>query len=170
VAVAIRRATSSDLEPILSCHNAAWRRAYRDLFPAEYLDGDELLTRQRADWTDCFASTNSVSEIHVAELDGKVIGFNTFQPGEVASTVELTGIYVAPNYWSTGVGSALLRDARDRWRAEGYGEAYLWVAIDNPRAHRSYKKNGWVITEESKEQEFDGYRIPVEKLMLALNS
>lgn len=167
--VAIRRATAGDLESILSVHNAAWRRAYRDLFPAEYLDGDELLERQRRDWTETFAEKNSPAEVHVAEVDGKVIGFSTNQPGDAPDSVELTGIYVTPSHWSTGIGSALQRDGRDRWRSRGYEEAYLWVAVNNPRAHRSYKKNGWVITEETKEQEFDGYRIEVEKLTLALN-
>ena len=51
---------------------------------------------------------------------------------------ELYFIYLLDAYHGTGIGQKLF-DA-----AVGNDPVYLWVASDNPRAHRFYTRNGFV--------------------------
>ena len=167
MAATVRDAKPEDEEAILVVHNSSWRRSYSNLFPEDYLKGDDLLEKQRAHWNTYFDSSRVDYKVRVAEENNKVIGVVAWQR-DGARTVELTELFVAPYFWSTGVGSALLRDARDQWKADGYEQAYLWTPVDNARAHRSYKKNAWEITEEAWTQEIDGHKIEMHKLELEL--
>jgi N-acetylglutamate synthase-like GNAT family acetyltransferase len=163
----IRDADASDQDAIVQVHNATWRRAYRNLFPDEYLDGDELLARQQTDWQRRFGADGKDYPVRVAVDNGKVIGFAAWEI-DTKNVAELAAIYVHPSHWSTGAGSSLLRDARDQWKANGVKQAFAWVAVDSARAHRSYKKNGWEITDEESVRNIDGHDVSVHKLTLEL--
>jgi GNAT superfamily N-acetyltransferase len=52
-------------------------------------------------------------------------------------------MYVDPDRWGLGFGRALLFSAEDRFRADAYRDASLWVLRDNQRARRFYERGGW---------------------------
>ena len=71
-------------------------------------------------------------EVWVAEADGAIVGF-------VALTDDLLGhMYVHPTAQSRGVGSTLLRKAKER-RPRGFD---LWVFQQNEGARRFYERHG----------------------------
>jgi ribosomal protein S18 acetylase RimI-like enzyme len=59
------------------------------------------------------------------------------------STGEVWAIYIHPDYWRGGVGSALMTAALQRLADDGYSEAVLWVFEANGRARGFYERFGW---------------------------
>ena len=56
---------------------------------------------------------------------------------------ELYALYVAPAYWSTGAGRALMGRVMAEAQAEGYPRIVLWVLEQNARARRFYERAGF---------------------------
>jgi ribosomal protein S18 acetylase RimI-like enzyme len=63
--------------------------------------------------------------------------------GAAGQTGELYALYVAPDWWSAGVGRALLETVVAALRAAGYRRAVLWTLTGNARARRFYEKAGF---------------------------
>ena len=87
----------------------------------------------------------------VVESNDEFVGMvGAYQPDDRSGTRELYGMWVAPDFRSTGIGSQLV-DAVKEWSIEaGADEIDLWVVVDNRQAHRLYTKAGFVETGSSK--------------------
>jgi ribosomal protein S18 acetylase RimI-like enzyme len=133
----VRRAVSADAAAIARVHIASWRETYSRLLPPGALDDlDEAARASR--WAEIVA--DDVTEVHVAVLDGRIVGWCSTGAGRDADAprdLELEGIYVLAEAHGSGAGQALL-DA-------GLGDrpAFLWSAEDNPRAQAFYRRNGF---------------------------
>jgi GNAT superfamily N-acetyltransferase len=79
-------------------------------------------------------------QVHVAELDGRVVGFAALVGGE------LDGLFVEPDLWRRGVGAALIDAATHEARRKGLA----LTVIANPTARGFYEKCGFSV--ESEEQ------------------
>ena len=91
--------------------------------------------------------------------DPAVIGFASFGPeravvsasypavpqasGLTALLGELYALYVAPAWWSTGTGRALMGSVLTALTETGYSGVVLWVLADNARARRFYERAGF---------------------------
>jgi len=62
---------------------------------------------------------------------------------------ELYAIYVAPDYWSSGAGQALIDGVLALAASSGYTDISLWVMEANERARRFYELAGFQVTGES---------------------
>lgn len=147
-AVAIRDAGSRDAEAVAAVLCRALQAAYLGTGQPEprrrlaALEPDDLVGGARAvvaraaphDWT------------VVAEADGAVVGFQRLrtQPtpdgqahGEIAS------LYVDPPAWGAGGGGRLLDHGLAALGDRGCGRAWLWVAAENGRAQRFYRRHGF---------------------------
>ena len=78
-------------------------------------------------------------EVCVAEHDREVAGFLALQDGFVEQ------LYVAPDYWRDGVGSALLEQAKLRLA----GGFRLWTFQRNAMARTFYRKHGLIDIRET---------------------
>lgn len=142
----IRKALPGDANAIVQVHIRSWQEAYRDLMPAEFLKGlDATLARRESFWVRSIESGES--DVWVAELDGKVIGWisvGASRDEEVAgaNTGEVMAIYVLAKYWQTGVGLALWNAGLQFLMEQGYECLTLWVLSRNERAIRFYRKAG----------------------------
>lgn len=56
---------------------------------------------------------------------------------------ELYALYVAPGWWSTGTGRALMGRVLGETRREGYPQITVWVLEQNARARRFYERAGF---------------------------
>jgi putative acetyltransferase len=112
---------------------ALWLRTWQAAYPQ--LDFAERLAWWRERWRDELVPA---AEIMIAEAGGEIIGFVTVDP----RTLYLDQIVVAPEQWGSGVGAALVAEAKRR-SPMGLD---LDVNIDNARAIRFYAKHGFVIS------------------------
>jgi putative acetyltransferase len=112
---------------------ALWLRSWQAAYPA--IDFAARLGWWRERWRQELVPA---AEIVVAEAAGGIVGFVTVDP----RTRYLDQIVVAPEFWRSGVGDALIEEAA-RLSPEGLD---LDVNTDNARAIRFYEKRGFVIS------------------------
>jgi GNAT superfamily N-acetyltransferase len=78
-----------------------------------------------------------------ALVNGEIVGFAGSGPArdrDAPRLRELYFIYLLSQYHGTGIGQKLFDAA-----VGADEELYLWVAEDNPRAHRFYTRNGFTL-------------------------
>lgn len=145
----IRPATPSDIPAIASLHVAGWKGAYGGIVDQAYLDS--LTVEQRiSDWTEWMASGES--HVFLAEEEGHPAGFavigRTKTPPPGSSPIrpshsgEIYALYLAPDFWRRGIGSALIRYAARELKARKHSAICLWVLDANGRAKNFYEKMG----------------------------
>ena len=112
---------------------ALWLRSWEAAYPQ--LDFAARLDWWRERWrTELVPS----AAIVIAEAAGEMIGFVTVDP----RTLYLDQLVVAPQRWGSGVGAALIAEAK-RLSPAGLD---LDVNTDNARAIRFYGKQGFVVS------------------------
>lgn len=127
--VVLRPYDARDEEATIALWLRAWLVAYPQLDFAARLDW--WRTRWRTELV-------PVAKIVIAEAGGEMIGFVTVDP----AALYLDQIVVAPERWRTGVGAALLAEAR-RLSPTGLD---LDVNTDNSRAIKFYERQGFFIS------------------------
>jgi putative acetyltransferase len=127
--VRLRRYEAGDEAAAIALWLRSWQAAYPQLDFAARLDW----WRER--WrTELVPS----AAIVIAEAAGEMIGFVTVDP----RTLYLDQLVVAPQRWGSGVGAALIAEAK-RLSPAGLD---LDVNTDNARAIRFYGKQGFVVS------------------------
>jgi putative acetyltransferase len=111
---------------------ALWLRTWQAAYPQ--LDFAERVDWWRARWRD---ELLPAAEVVIAEADGAMIGFVTIDP----RTFYLDQLVVAPEHWRSGIGAALIAEAK-RISPAGLD---LDVNTDNARAIAFYLKHGFAI-------------------------
>jgi GNAT superfamily N-acetyltransferase len=79
-------------------------------------------------------------EVVVAEIDGRIAGFAVVLDQD--GTAELDGLFVEPESWRQGVGSALVEDAVHDARRRGLT---LMTVVANPGAREFYERCGFTV-------------------------
>jgi GNAT superfamily N-acetyltransferase len=80
-------------------------------------------------------------QVLVAEVNGTVVGFASILPRPDGDT-ELDALFVEPQLWRSGIGSALIDKCIDA--AKAAGSAALHV-IGNPHAMGFYRSRGFIV-------------------------
>jgi ribosomal protein S18 acetylase RimI-like enzyme len=161
----VRRARLEDARAIAQVHAETWREAYEHVFGAERL-ASVTIDARLAQWERILAAGQS--DVFVAAAGG-IVGFvSTGDSRDADAEAELFAIYVLPEAWGTGAGSALMRAGIEAMRLRASGDAVLWVLDDNPRARRFYEREGWTLDGERKEDEYLGLRVPEVRYRIAL--
>lgn len=140
----VRPAEMRDAKAIAEVHAAAAQAAYADLLPADQLQALAPASRE-GKWREAIEFAEP--QVHVATLDGQVVGFVGFDRSRDAKTPSTTGeiwsLYVMPAHWGKGVGVALWDAARDGLEEEGCTLVTLWVPLRNDRAMRFVELAGF---------------------------
>jgi ribosomal protein S18 acetylase RimI-like enzyme len=132
----IRAATLADAHAVAQVHVASWRAGYRGLMPDEYLD--ELSIAQRvALWETILADGETT--VLVASDGDAIAGFVAFN----AEKAEIGALYVDPQRFRTGVGTALLTAVHERLAHKA--EVVLWVLEGNEAARAFYERHGYEV-------------------------
>jgi GNAT superfamily N-acetyltransferase len=144
VTIQIRTAVPNDALAVARVHVRSWQAAYRGLLPGDYLDG--LRPEDRAARYD-FTHRDPAKPYTRIAVDGEaIVGFATTMPTSDPSLPgygELCALYVDPDRWGSGLGAALMVDARNRMAGQGFRHALLWLLKGNDRADRFYRRDGW---------------------------
>lgn len=166
--VAVRLARLDDAATIADLHVRSWRAAYRGIVPDAILDG--LSIEQRVEFwqrrIDRAADPFAEGRIWVVVDGDRVVGLATTSPATDPDlgpgAGELAAIYLAPEAWSRGFGSALFAAAVDDLRARGFAPLVLWVIEANIRGRRFYERAGWRPDGARHAIDFDG--TPVDEV------
>ena len=138
-------------------HALGWRAAYRDSIPASYLARE--ITDGR--WVLVFRQNYKEGIYHglllydmeqplccatygparVDQAAGDTIC--NFSSPDLSHWGELVSLYVHPDYWGQGYGSALMEEVLNRMKTAGYPGCFLYVLRENNRARRFYVKHGF---------------------------
>jgi GNAT superfamily N-acetyltransferase len=157
VEVTISEAQGSDAGRIAALHVAAWRWAYKDILPEEYLAG--LDVEQRTVMWQGALQTPAI-KVWLALLGDELAGFAATGPsrdmGAGTSTGELGALYVWEDRTRMGVGSALLAACVKDLHGRGFHPLTAWSFEKNTRAQAFYEKHGWTKDGHRRVETFSG--------------
>jgi ribosomal protein S18 acetylase RimI-like enzyme len=163
--VIIRPAQVPDAEAIAQVRVAAWRAAYRGLMPASYLDRADLEATEAEQLRDRLRGIGDGARVSVAEVGGEIVGYCAYGcVGEHDAEPSRGGVYdlyVHPDVWHRGVGRRLLMYATEYFKAQGFGEATLFVFEENRRARTFYEQAGWKTDGHRAIDERPDFSLPV---------
>ena len=133
----LRPAGEGDREAMGKVYCASWKKGYRGILPAAYLESltIEICAPKRVN------GKNNV----VAFLGDEMAGLVNFGPPReslAAGEGEIRAIYVHPAHWGKGAAEILFRSALKNLYMAGDNSVYLWVLKENGRARRFYEKMG----------------------------
>ena len=131
-----RMETDEEIRGKARVHWRAWHEAYAGIVAQDYLDN---LTLER-----CEKMAFSWTDSTIVAKDGEtVVGFVSWgDRGEEAPGIgEIFAMYVASEYYGTGVAQRLMEAGLEQLR--GYPTVCLWVLKENSRARRFYEKCGF---------------------------
>jgi GNAT superfamily N-acetyltransferase len=104
-------------------------------------------------WTH-WAAQGPEYRMRAALVNGEIVGFAGSGPArdeDAPRERELYFIYLLSAWQGTGIGQKLFDAA-----VEDDEGLYLWVAEDNPRAHRFYQRNGFTLDGARHDEPFLG--------------
>lgn len=141
----IRVATPDDAVAIEAVHFASRDAVYRGTIPDWPRHGPQRAERI-ARWQDWLESPDIVT--FVAEVGGVIVGFVTVRATRDADVdgrrvAEMPTLYVHPDHWRTGHGTALCDAALDEACRNGFQELTLWVVDLNAGARSFYAAYGF---------------------------
>ena len=159
----IRHVKQSDAQMLGEVYCSAWKNGYAGLMPDYFLDA--LTPKYSAPKPDHMQTDRWL----VFESADKVTGTVTFGKGRDADSGELGEIYslyVLPDLWRTGQGSALFYAAVEALKALGFAGVYLWALRDNYRAKAFYESLGMNPSGKERELEIAGAYLPEVQFQL----
>lgn len=150
--IVVRPVRDVDAEALGRVHATCWHETYDHLISRAALEN--VSPKRLAELWTHWASQGPDFRMFAALDGGEIIGFVGSGPArdkDAPRFRELYFIYLLAAYQGTGTGQRLLDAAIE----PGEG-AYLWVAEDNPRAHRFYQRNGFALDGASHTEPFLG--------------
>jgi GNAT superfamily N-acetyltransferase len=150
--IVVRPVRDVDAEALGRVHATCWHETYDHLISKAALEA--VSPRRMAELWTHWASQGDDYRMHAALVNGEIVGFVGSGPArddDAPRERELYFIYLLDAYHGTGIGQQLFDAAVE----DGEG-LYLWVADDNPRAHRFYMRNGFSVDGASQTQPFLG--------------
>ena len=145
----IRQATLNDIPAIATLHVTGWQGAYGGLVDQDYL-GNLTIEKRMADWTGWIKAGETQS--FLAEIDSQPAGFITVgrtktpppgsSPIRPSHSGEIYALYLHPDCWRQGIGTALFHHGIERLKEQGHTSVCLWVLDGNKRGKAFYNKMG----------------------------
>lgn len=150
--IVVRPVRDVDAEALGRVHATCWHETYDHLISTAALEA--VSPKRMAELWTHWASQGEDYRMHAALVDGEIVGFVGSGPArddDAPRPRELYFIYLLDQFHGTGIGQQLFDAAVEK--GEGL---YLWVADDNPRAHRFYARNGFALDGATQVQPFLG--------------
>ena len=157
-AMSVRPATLVDAAKLAEIHVAAWRAAYADQMPPEFLAGMRVEDRT-AMWQKSLSEPSQ--RVVFVSLDEAgdpvawcVCGPSRDEDAKDSAIGELIALNVHPTAWRSGHGKALYQWVLAYARSQHWSSIMLWVLRGNGRARAFYEKLGFEA-DGTEKQEFE---------------
>lgn len=158
----IRVGTLEDTSRLASMHVTSWRETYAGLLPDAMLSSLSVDGRKTM-WDQVMSQpiTAGATVVHLAEHDGRIIGFGscggqrTQHLKEIGYDGEISAIYILREYQGHGLGARLLFVMAADLLRRGFTAASLWVLRENMPARRFYERYGAEIIDEKQDARGD---------------
>lgn len=170
----IRPASLGDAHGVARVHVVAWQAAYAGIVPDHVLSTLSVQERSTG-WRQWITASlegeptdgkrGPSHRLLVVESGGEVVGWAAFGRGRDEDSDregELAGLYVDPDVWARGVGTALMLRVTEDLVKDGHTSAYLWVLAENVPAKRFYAQRGWESDGGQKQLEIGGTTVLIE--------
>lgn len=132
------QATVAHASLVGEIHSLAWQQAYEGLFPAEYID-TENLEKRKQEFKD--ALQDERYQYFLVYDENICVGIvKIFMENE---DCEIASIYFLKKYCGRGLGRKVIAQLVEMYK-DYY--IYLWTLEENHMARRFYEKNGFVLT------------------------
>lgn len=138
-----------ELRGAICAHGLAWREAYEGIVPGELLAAMtvDASAEDVREWTDRIDEDRGQFFVAIKEETGHVLGYAYVRWSETKAFVEegeagLKEIYVHPEHWGEGVGTALLEESID-CLPEEITALKLEVFAGNERGRAFYEARGF---------------------------
>ncbi|AZS44946.1 GNAT family N-acetyltransferase [Microbacterium oleivorans] len=138
----VRPVRDVDAEALGRVHATCWHETYDHIISKAALEN--VSARRLAELWTHWAQQGPDFLMVAALVNGEIVGFAGSGPArdrDAPRDRELYFIYLLDAFHGTGIGQRLF----DAVVPEGVDDLYLWVAEDNPRAHRFYTRNGFTL-------------------------
>lgn len=138
----IRKMKKQDIEDVQNVARKSWNATYEGIIPDQIQQSflnlvySDVMMEQRL----------SQSLFLVAEVDNRVVGFANYSPVNDAGKVELSAIYIYPDYQGIGVGTALLKEGIKL--SAGVKEIYIDVEQENGVGRSFYQTKGFTTVDK----------------------
>ena len=139
--IVVRPVRDVDAEALGRVHATCWHETYDHLISTAALEN--VSPKRLAELWTHWAQQGPDFRMVAALSNGEIVGFAGSGPArdrDAPRNRELYFIYLLSKFHSTGTGQKLF-DAV----VGAEDSLYLWVAEDNPRAHRFYTRNGFTL-------------------------
>lgn len=137
----VRSARAGDAPAIRRVARAAWHAAYDDVL------GERAVEQQISEWYDEDAIRKGVTDdaqVFVVAADAGLVGFATAARGSESEAWQLGALYVHPDRWREGIGTALLERVEVCLRDRGVTSYVLAVLASNTSGVAFYESRGFV--------------------------
>ncbi|OAH49426.1 GNAT family N-acetyltransferase [Microbacterium oleivorans] len=151
--IVVRPVRDVDAEALGRVHATCWHETYDHLISKAALEN--VSARRLAELWTHWAQQGPDFRMVAALVGGEIVGFAGSGPArdrDAPRNRELYFIYLLDAWHGTGIGQRLF----DAVVPDDDTALYLWVAEDNPRAHRFYTRNGFALDGASHTEPFLG--------------
>jgi ribosomal protein S18 acetylase RimI-like enzyme len=152
-ATTIRVASAADAEAIGHVHRESWRTTYTGILPLDVIE-QHAGRQSGAMWRSRLTGRPEVECVHVAERDGRTVGFASCGQARhllEGLEAEIFALYVLQDHQRRGVGRQLVRASARHFVRHGLFGFYLWVLKAN-RARLFYESMGGAEIGEKSER------------------
>ena len=153
----VRPAETTDAELIRAVAERAWPAAHGHILSSETIDS--VLSQ----WYDPDDTRDAIGReavgYFVAERDSDVVGYVSGGRSDDPDVATLAAIYVDPDHWGDGIGTALIERFESFCRGRGYERVRLRVLAANERAQSFYRAHGYEQTDEHETELFGEHTV-----------
>lgn len=144
--VRIRGAVPADIPAILRVAEQGWNATYEDFLAQETID------TAMSEWYTPDTTRELIERedtaYFVADRRGDVLGYVSGGPSDEEAVATLGAIYVHPDYWGEGIGTALLDEFETFCCQRGYEAIQFGVLAENDVGVSFYRKHGYDLIDQ----------------------
>lgn len=141
------RAGEKDAYEIAYVHTNSWQKAYRGIYPDDFLDALDIEERRKM-FAEKIANSPEM-RYYLFKVDEKPAGMASFSKSYDKNAPENTGelycFYFHPDFWGTPFTHMGMLVCFDEFKKLGWKKIFLGVFTDNMRARRFYEKHGFIF-------------------------